>query len=255
MTEKTPWPLAAGSFTLGSVRSPVAIAVVGRARFKLAPHRYRILGHLRSANLWIEKIVVNIISNPGIRFLIICGREEGHLPGDALISLARNGVDGDMGIVGTKAQLPFLSDLTPSAVDRFREQVRIVDLVDPKETEGIIDWQDPPFDLDATRTEELEDAVNRCERVDPGPYPAAPIRISLPEPLQSGTDAGTVLKEQVDRISGLMLRMPSEELSTSSDDVIISPEFEVLADPIDGAIMQVPSLAFYARMKAYLTGQ
>ena len=66
---------------------------------------------------------------------------------------------------------------------------------------------------------------------------------------------GIALKDQVDRLSNLMLRMPSEKLSTRAEDILVSSEFQILIDPVDGIVMQVPSLAFYAKMKAYLTGQ
>ncbi|NLK25063.1 MAG: hypothetical protein GX307_00595 [Euryarchaeota archaeon] len=250
-----PWPLLPGSYRLGSMNSPIALAVLGRARFHLPPEHYCILGSLRSANLGIEKIIANVVSNPRIRFLIVCGREEGHLPGDALIALARNGVDKDMRIIGTRAQLPFLSDLTPEAVARFREQVEVIDLVNPKESDGAIDWQDPPFDPGLSRQRELEENVARCERSDPGPYGGRPLRVVLPEPLMRPKDMGMALKDQVDRLSNLMLRMPSEKLSTRAEDILVSSEFQILIDPVDGIVMQVPSLAFYAKMKAYLTGQ
>lgn len=251
----SPWPPMPGSYSLGSMSSPVALAIVGKATFELSPEHYCIRGHIRSANIGVEKLIANVVSNPRIRFLIVCGREEGHLPGDALVSLARNGVDEDMAILGTRAQMPYLPDLAPEAVTRFREQVEVIDLVHPKDSDGTIDWQDPPFAFDDVRQAELADAVERCERNDPGPYPGGPMTVDLPEPLRRPRDISMVINDQVNRLSGLMLRMPSERLSTSSGDVVISREFEVFADPVDGTVVQVPSLAFYARLKGYMTGQ
>jgi len=103
------------------------------------------------------------------------------MPADALISLVRNGVNEDMSIKGTKAHLPYLTDITFEEVARFRDQVSVVDLVDPKESDGAIDWQGPPLDLDAARLEELEDAISECETSDPGPYPKGPLTAALPE--------------------------------------------------------------------------
>lgn len=235
--------------------SPVAIAIVGRARFDLPRGRFCIRGHLRSANIGLERIIANVVSNPAIRFLIVCGREEGHLPADALLSLIRNGVDGDMRIVGTRAQLPFVSDVTQEAVARFRDQVRAIDLVYPKESSGTIDWTDPMFDLDHARLEQLEGMISECERTNPGPYPGGPMTIQLPEPLMRSANLGKLLESQVDRISTIMLRRPSEKLATSCDDAIVSDKFQILLDPIDGTVVQVPSLAFYHRMKRYLMGE
>ena len=252
---RSPWPIASGSYTLGSMDSPIALAVIGRAIFELGKEHYCIRGHLRSANIGIEKLIANVVSNPRIRFLIICGREEGHMPGNALFCLAQNGVNDDMSIKGTQAQLPYLTDITPEAAARFREQVKVIDLVNPKVSDGAIDWQDPTFNFDADRLEELERAIAECERADPGPYPAAPMLVHLPEPLRTSSELGKMLESQVDRISSLMLRMPSEKLNTSSDYIIVSDEFQVLIDPIDGTLIQVPSLDFFARMRTYLTGQ
>lgn len=252
---KSPWPPLPGSYTLGSMKSPVAIVVLGRGLFHLSSERYCILGSLRSSNLGIEKIIANIISNPKIRFLIICGKEEGHLPGEALQNLVKNGVDERMNIIGTKAQLAFLPDVTQEAVARFRNQVKVIDLVYPKDTEGIIDWRDPTFDFDSSRLKELEETIKRCEQDNPGLYPEGPMLISLPEPLITLPNIGLILEAQMLRITNVMLRMPSEALSTHCEDVVISSELQVFMDPLDGTVAQVPSLAFHARMKAYLTGQ
>ena len=252
---KSPWPPVPGSYSLGSMKSPVAIIVLGRGLFHLSTNRYCILGTLRSANLGIEKIIANVVSNPRIRFLIICGKEEGHLPGDALLNLVRNGVDERMNIIGSKAQMAFLPDVTQDAVARFRDQVRVIDLVYPKDTEGTIDWRDPTFDFDPSRLRELEETIERCEQDSPGSHPESPMLISLPEPLINLPNIGSILEAQMLRITNAMLRMPSEALSTHCEDVVISSELQVFMDPLDGTVAQVPSLAFHARMKAYLTGQ
>ncbi len=223
--------------------------------FHLSSERYCILGSLRSSNLGIEKIIANIISNPKIRFLIICGKEEGHLPRDALVNLVRNGVDERMNIIDSKAQLAFLPDVTQEAVTRFRNQVKVIDLVYPKDTAGTIDWRDPTFDFDASRLKELEETIKRCEQENPGIYPESPMLILLPEPLKTLPNIGSILEAQMLRITNVMLRMPSEALSTHCEDVVISSELQVFMDPLDGTVAQVPSLAFHARMKAYLTGQ
>jgi tetrahydromethanopterin S-methyltransferase subunit A len=252
---KSPWPPVPGSYTIGSMKSPVAIIVLGRGLFQLPSERYCILGSLRSSNLGIEKIIANVVSNPIIRFLIICGKEEGHLPRDALINLAENGVDERMNIIGSKAQLAFLPDVTQEAVARFRDQLKVIDLVYPKDTEGTIDWRDPTFDFDSPRLEELEETIKRCEKDNPGSYPSGPMLVSLPEPLITLPNIGSILEAQMLRITNVMMRMPSEALSIQCGEVIISSELQVFMDPLDGTIAQVPSLAFYARMKAYLTGQ
>jgi len=234
--------------------SPIAIVTVGQARFDLEKERYCIIGSLRTSNLGIEKIIANVVSNPGIRFLIVCGQEEGHMPADAIISLIKNGVDDDMNIIGAGGQLACLADLRPEDVKRFRDQVKIVDLVYPKETADTIDWADPLFDFDEARMEKLRRCIKECEQNNPGPYPDGPMIVQLPEPLRGPMDWSKVLKDQVNRVSSLLLRMPSQQLMTSSGDAVVSTEFEVFIDAIDWLVVQVPSLKFYASMKRYLNG-
>jgi tetrahydromethanopterin S-methyltransferase subunit A len=237
------------------MKSPIAIVTVGQARFDLEKERYCILGSLRTSNLGIEKVIANVVSNPGIRFLIVCGLEEGHMPADALLSLNRNGVDGDMNIIGARGQLACISDIRPEAVKRFRDQVKVIDLVYPKDTADTIDWADPPLDFDDARMEELRRHIMECEQNNPGPYPDGPMFVQLPEPLRGPMDWSMVLKDQVNRVSSLLLRMPSQQLMTSSGDAVVSTEFEVFIDAVDWLVVQVPSLQFYASMKSYLTGQ
>ena len=51
-----------------------------------------ISGTCKTENLGVEKIVANLISNSNIRFLLICGAEsKGHMPGNTLIALHKNG--------------------------------------------------------------------------------------------------------------------------------------------------------------------
>mgnify|MGYP000972418001 CR=1 FL=1 len=61
---RSPWPIVSGSYTLGSMDSPIALVVIGRAIFELGKEHYCIRGHLRSANIGIEKLIANVVSNP-----------------------------------------------------------------------------------------------------------------------------------------------------------------------------------------------
>ena len=81
------WPVVKGEYDAGDPKSPVAVATCG-SHFNLFPIKAgaSISGPFKTENLGIEKIVANIISNPNIRTLIICGSEvKGHISGDALI--------------------------------------------------------------------------------------------------------------------------------------------------------------------------
>lgn len=86
-------------------------------------------GTIQTENIGFEKIVCNVVSNPNIRFMIIGGPEsEGHLTGEALKALIRNGVDGKRRIKGTSSPHPFLYNLPMAFIDRFRRQLSVVDI-------------------------------------------------------------------------------------------------------------------------------
>ena len=62
-------------------------------------------GTLQTENIGIEKIICNIVANPNIRYLVLCGKElETHFTGNALIALFKNGVNEKRTIVGAKEQ-------------------------------------------------------------------------------------------------------------------------------------------------------
>ncbi|MCJ7517260.1 MAG: hypothetical protein MUO18_04765, partial [Methanomassiliicoccales archaeon] len=126
------WPIAPGDREVGSVDSPIAIAVVGRGVVHIPSELYSIKGTVKTENIGIEKIIVNIISNPRIRFLIVCGKDEfGHYPGDAMLNVGKNGVDENMRIKGSRSAIPYLCNIPREAVDRLLAQVEIIDLLHP----------------------------------------------------------------------------------------------------------------------------
>lgn len=92
------WPIAVGEYLLGSPAAPVAVITLGSTELpdliiKAAPEiSVAIVGKIETENIGIEKIVLNLVSNPHIRFLVLCGREaQGHFPGKTLLALLRNG--------------------------------------------------------------------------------------------------------------------------------------------------------------------
>lgn len=97
-----------------------------------------IVGALTTENLGVEKLVRTALQTPSLRFVILCGQEaRGHYGGQALQALAERGLDGDGRIVGARGPRPFLANVGHLAVERFREQVTIVDLIGCEEPELI----------------------------------------------------------------------------------------------------------------------
>ncbi len=49
---------------------------------------------MQTANIGLEKIIANVVTNPNIRYVVLSGKEaEGHKAGDVLIALIENGVN------------------------------------------------------------------------------------------------------------------------------------------------------------------
>lgn len=144
------YPPEEGRFLRGNDYSPVAVvAILDTYDFKIPPELVKLVevavesgaalaGTLQTENIGIEKIVANVVANPNIRYMVLCWREsQGHLPADALINLVKNGVAKDKRrtIVGAKAPTPYLPNIRLEAIERFRKQITIVNLIsedDPK---------------------------------------------------------------------------------------------------------------------------
>ena len=87
-----------------------------------------IAGMVYTANLGIARIILNITTNPSIRFLLICGKDSALFkPGQSLAALAENGVDDSKRIIGAAGYDPVLPTIAPDQVDQFRRQVEILD--------------------------------------------------------------------------------------------------------------------------------
>ena len=87
-------------------------------------------GTVRTENIGLEKVICNIVANPNIRHLAVCGPESpDHLVGDAILALSRNGIDAQRRIIGAQAPTPFLFNITEEFLVRFRQQITVIDLV------------------------------------------------------------------------------------------------------------------------------
>jgi tetrahydromethanopterin S-methyltransferase subunit A len=134
-----PWPPLRGDYQVGDPCSAVAVVTLASP---LLIKGCAIFGQCVTENLGLEKIVANVISNCNIRFLIICGLEsKGHLPGNTLLALHKNGIDPQGRILGSRGAIPFIQNLPPEAISRFQEQVELIDcigLVDVEEIEALV---------------------------------------------------------------------------------------------------------------------
>ena len=122
-----PWPPVRGDYHVGNPNAGVAVVTLASPLF---PQGSAICGQCKTENLGVEKIVANVISNCNIRFLILCGVEsKGHLPGNTILALHRNGIDEQGRIIGSNGAIPFIQNLPPEAVARFQQQVELIDCI------------------------------------------------------------------------------------------------------------------------------
>lgn len=118
---------------MGDPESPIAVATLG-SDLGDAPVKAgaAISGSLHTENLGIEKVVANIVSNPNIRFLIVCGSEvQGHITGQTVNSIYKNGIDPERkNIIGSIGAIPYVENLPVEGVERFRDQIELIDMID-----------------------------------------------------------------------------------------------------------------------------
>lgn len=134
------WPVVKGEYEAGNPENPVAVSTCGshlKGAAQLAAGA-AITGSQKTENLGIEKIVANVISNPNIRFLLVTGAEvKGHISGEAIIMLHKNGIK-DNRIVGATGAIPYIENLPDDAIKRFQAQVQVFDMIGTEDEGAII---------------------------------------------------------------------------------------------------------------------
>src|SRR2546426_5529528 len=120
-----------GTYQVGDPNGPVAVCALTSERLispLVALPGVAIAGMVYTANLGITRIIVNITSNPAIRFLLICGKDSTLFkPGQSLVALVEKGVDDKRRIIDAAGYDPVLPSIDPEQVHQFRKQVEILD--------------------------------------------------------------------------------------------------------------------------------
>ena len=151
------YPIEDGDYIRGNDFSPAAVVVMlnaPREEGKEIPPEVEKLvrvtietgaalaGTLQTENTGIEKMICNIVANPNIRYLVLCGKEiEGHQTGSAIKGLMENGIDDKRTIIGSNAVTPYLFNVPLKAIKRFREQITLIDLlneIDPEKIKKVV---------------------------------------------------------------------------------------------------------------------
>jgi tetrahydromethanopterin S-methyltransferase subunit H len=146
------WPPLPGDYITGNPDAMLAVMTCGSYDLpkKLMEHKadkIAIAGFCETENEGLAKIIQNIVSNPHIRQLIVCGeRVRGHEPGQTIIALHLGGLDEKYAVVGSRGTIPtllptyFKGDNPSKYVKRFQEQmISITDMNDETSPEKI--WQ------------------------------------------------------------------------------------------------------------------
>ena len=173
------WPIIQGDYHTGDANSPVAVITMGSHLDETAicVAGAALAGSCKTENLGIEKIVANVISNPNIRFVLLCGTEvKGHLSGQSIEAMHKNGVEGGK-IVGSTGAIPFLENLGDSDIKRFQEQVELINIM---ETE----------DLNVIAAK-----INELKARDPGAFGAEPMVVQISDD-DKGGDSGAETGEE-----------------------------------------------------------
>ncbi len=152
-------------------------------------------GTIHTENLGIERLIQNVLANPHLRFVIVCGSDSkqavGHYPGHSLVALARQGIDDRQRIIGAQGRRPILKNLGPEAVAHFREVVEVIDLIGEEDALQVLS------------------EARRCAARNPGPSkPFAVSRIVPPVPgylpARMVSDPAGYFVVYVDRARGIL---------------------------------------------------
>ncbi len=135
--ERRGWPPLPGAYQVLRYQAPVAVCTLtsealAAAVVREAGAEIALVGTLHTENLGVERLIRNVLANPHLRFLILCGPDSqqaiGHYPGQSLAALARHGTDDRGRIIGSHGNRPLLKNIVPESVARFREVVEVIDL-------------------------------------------------------------------------------------------------------------------------------
>jgi tetrahydromethanopterin S-methyltransferase subunit A len=138
------WPPHPGDYIVGNPEGAVAICTLSNRDLPVrliaaGEPAVAIAGRCDTENIGIGKVVLNLLANPSIRWLVICGTEaKGHRAGDAFLRLKERGVDADMRVLKSASWRPILKNLTLLDVAQFRQQIEEVNLIGVTELEDIL---------------------------------------------------------------------------------------------------------------------
>lgn len=136
--ERAGWPPLPGTYVVKRYNAPVAICTLtdealARGVATVAGAEVGIVGACQTENLGLERLITNVLANPNLRVVLLCGPDTrqavGHLPGQSLLALVRNGLDANGKIIDARGKRPVIKNVSAQAVEHFRRHVEVVDLI------------------------------------------------------------------------------------------------------------------------------
>lgn len=147
LPEREGWPPLPGDYRVLRFHAPVAVCTLNSDdlvhRLAMAqPAGLAIVGSLHTENLGIEHLIRNLLPNPNVRFLVVCGEDTrkaiGHLPGQSLVSLMCDGLDESGRIRGAQGKRPIIKNVGPEQVEAFRRRLQVVNMIGTTDIEAIV---------------------------------------------------------------------------------------------------------------------
>lgn len=158
------WPPLPGDYQVQRFQASVAVCTLNSDHLmdeikNSQVEGLSVVGSLHTENLGIEHLIRNVLANPNIRYLIVCGEDTqkaiGHLPGQSLLALSEYGVNENMRIIEAKGKRPMLKNIPLEYVETFRKQVQVINHI------GEVDIA------------LLQDLIVNIASNDPGPFAGA----------------------------------------------------------------------------------
>ena len=123
------WPIFYGNeLKVGNPESPVGVCTLWTKRdviYKNLPEgKFAVCGNLYTVQ-GINPMLKNILANPKIRYIVLCGADL-MKSGEALLNFLRNGIDESRKIIGSSGYID--SNVDVELVKKFRESVKVIDL-------------------------------------------------------------------------------------------------------------------------------
>jgi len=124
--------------------------------------------------------MANLISNPNIRFLVLCGSEvQGHVTGQSIEALHANGVDPEKRkIIDASGAIPFIENIPDEGLERFQTQMELISMIDTEDAG------------------QITAKIKECIEKDPGAFEEEAIVINIEEKKKPLWDSKTAAEAE-----------------------------------------------------------